>query len=109
MRLALPRESWELEFPPQNPDGSFSPEEITGPDWQIELMNKIKVVQIVPLLSPGGAERVAVHIARGLNRRRYEPVVISFSRRVGCDLDHMLAEAGIHVRPLSTHLRLRYP
>jgi len=103
MRLALPRESWELEFPPQNPEGSFSPEEITGSDWQIELMNKIKVVQIVPLLSPGGAERVAVHIARGLNRRRYEPVVISFSGRVGCDLDHMLEEAGIDVRYLGKH------
>ena len=58
-------------------------------------MNKIKVVQIVPLLSPGGAERVAVHIARGLNRRRYEPLVISFSGRVGCDLDYMLEAAGI--------------
>src|SRR5258708_6830687 len=103
MRLALPRESWGLEFPPQNQEGSFSPEEIPGPDWQIELMNKIKVVQIVPLLSPGGAERVAVHIVRGLNRRRYEPVVISFSGRVGCDLDHMLEEAGIDVRYLGKH------
>ena len=66
-------------------------------------MNKIKVVQIVPLLSPGGAERVAVHIARGLNRRRYQPIVISFSGRVGCDLDHMLEEAGIEVRYLGKH------
>jgi len=66
-------------------------------------MNKIKVVQIVPLLSPGGAERVAVHIARALNRRRYEPLVISFSGRVGCDLDHMLEEAGIEVRYLGKH------
>ena len=63
-------------------------------------MNRIKVVQIVPMLSPGGAERVAVHIARGLNRRRYEPIVISFTGRVGCDLDHMLEEAGIEVRYL---------
>jgi glycosyltransferase involved in cell wall biosynthesis len=92
-----------LEFPPQNPEGSFSPEEIPGQDWQIELMNKIKVMQIVPLLSPGGAERVAVHIARGLNRRRYEPIVISFSGRVGCDLDQMLEEAGIETRYLGKH------
>jgi glycosyltransferase involved in cell wall biosynthesis len=63
-------------------------------------MNKIRVVHIVPLLSPGGAERVAVHIARGLNRQRYEPVVISLSGRVGCDLDHMLEVAGIEVRYL---------
>ena len=66
-------------------------------------MSKIKVVQIVPLLSPGGAERVAVHIARGVNRRRYEPIVISFTGRVGCDLDHMLEEAGIEVSYLGKH------
>ena len=66
-------------------------------------MNKIKVVQIVPLLSPGGAERVAVHIARGLNRRRYETMVISFSGRVGCDLDHMLEDADIKARYLGKH------
>jgi len=66
-------------------------------------MNRIKVVQIVPLLSPGGAERVAVHLARGLNRRRYEMLVISFSGRVGCDLDHMLEEADIEARYLGKH------
>jgi glycosyltransferase involved in cell wall biosynthesis len=66
-------------------------------------MNKVKVVQIVPMLSPGGAERVAVHIARGLNRRRYEPIVISFTGRVGCDLDHMLEDAGIEARYLGKH------
>ena len=66
-------------------------------------MNKIKVVQIVPLLSPGGAERVAVHLARGLNRRRYETLVISFSGRVGCDLDHMLEDGGIEARYLGKH------
>lgn len=66
-------------------------------------MNKVKVAQIVPMLSPGGAERVAVHIARGLNRRRYEPLVISFTGRVGCDLDYMLEDAGIEVRYLGKH------
>jgi glycosyltransferase involved in cell wall biosynthesis len=66
-------------------------------------MNRIKVVQMVPLLSPGGAERVAVHLARGLNRRRYETLVISFSGRVGCDLDDMLEEAGIEARYLGKH------
>lgn len=66
-------------------------------------MNKIKVVQIIPMLSPGGAERVVVHIARGLNRWRYEPIVISFTGRVGCDLDHLLEDAGIEVRYLGKH------
>jgi glycosyltransferase involved in cell wall biosynthesis len=67
---------------------------------QTENMNKIKVVHIVPMLSPGGAERVAVHIVRGLDRQRYEPAVISFTGRLGCDLDHLLEEAGIEVRYL---------
>jgi glycosyltransferase involved in cell wall biosynthesis len=70
---------------------------------ELKTMNKVKVVQIVPMLSPGGAERVAVHIARGLNRRRYEPIVISFTGRVGCDLDHMLEDAGIEARYLGKH------
>src|SRR5712692_291793 len=63
-------------------------------------MKKIKVVHIVPLLSPGDAERVAVHIVRGLNRQRFEPAVISFTGRLGCDLDRLLEEAGIEVRYL---------
>jgi glycosyltransferase involved in cell wall biosynthesis len=63
-------------------------------------MKKIKVVHIVPMLSPGGAERVAVHIVRGLNRQRYEPVVVSFTGRLGCDLDRLLEEAGVEVRYL---------
>jgi glycosyltransferase involved in cell wall biosynthesis len=92
-----------LELPAKNPDGRFSLECFPGPDWRIEIMNKVKVVQIVPMLSPGGAERVAVHIARGLNRRRYEPLVISFSGREGCDLDYMLEDAGIEVRYLGKH------
>jgi glycosyltransferase involved in cell wall biosynthesis len=52
------------------------------------------------MLSPGGAERVAVHIVRGLNRWRYEPVVISFTGRLSCDLDYLLEHAGIEVRYL---------
>jgi glycosyltransferase involved in cell wall biosynthesis len=92
-----------LELPAKNPDGRFSLECFPGPDWRPEIMNKVKVAQIVPMLSPGGAERVAVHIARGLNRRRYESLVISFSGRVGCDLDYMLEDAGIEVRYLGKH------
>ncbi|HEY4818063.1 MAG TPA: glycosyltransferase [Candidatus Acidoferrum sp.] len=71
-------------------------------------MNKIKVVHIVPMLSPGGAERVAVHIVRGLSRQRYEPIVISFTGRLGCDLDTLLEEAGIEVRYLGKHSGFDY-
>jgi glycosyltransferase involved in cell wall biosynthesis len=63
-------------------------------------MKKIRVVHIVPMLCPGGAERVVVHIARGLNRQRYEPLVISFAGRLGCDLDRLLEGAGMEVRYL---------
>jgi glycosyltransferase involved in cell wall biosynthesis len=63
-------------------------------------MKKIKVVHIVPMLSPGGAERVAVHIVRRLNRQRYEPIVVSFTGRLECDLDRLLEEAGVEVRYL---------
>lgn len=63
-------------------------------------MKKIKVVHILPMLSPGGAERVAVHIVKGLNRQRYEPAVVSFTGRLECDLDRLLEEAGVEVRYL---------
>ena len=63
-------------------------------------MKKIKVVHIVPTLSPGGAERVAVHIVTRLNRQRYETVVVSLSGRLECDLDRLLEEAGVEVRYL---------
>src|SRR5215831_17661630 len=53
-------------------------------------MKRIKVVQVVPMLCPGGAERVAVHIVSGLDRRRFEVAVISIWRRVGSDLERLL-------------------
>ena len=64
------------------------------------LMNKVKVLHIIPMLSPGGAERVAVHIVTRLNRRRYEPVVVSLRGRLECDLDRLLEKAGVEVRYL---------
>ena len=64
------------------------------------MLNKVKVLHIVPMLSPGGAERVAVHIVTRLNRQRYEPVVVSLWGRMECDLDRLLAEAGVEVRYL---------
>jgi len=63
-------------------------------------MNRIRVIHIVPTLSPGGAERVAVHIVNGLNRERFEPIIISLANPMNCDLDHMLARAGVEVRYL---------
>jgi glycosyltransferase involved in cell wall biosynthesis len=63
-------------------------------------MKKIKVLHIVPMLSPGGAERVAVHIATRLSRQQYEAVVVSLRGRLECDLNRLLEEAGVEVRYL---------
>jgi glycosyltransferase involved in cell wall biosynthesis len=71
-------------------------------------VKKIRVVHIVPMLSPGGAERVALHIVSGMNRRRYEPAVISLTGRMNCELDHLLDEAGVEVRYLGKHLGFDY-
>lgn len=63
-------------------------------------MKKIRVLHIVPTLSPGGAERVAVHIVTRLNPQRYEAAVVSLGRREECDLDRLLREAAVEVRYL---------
>jgi glycosyltransferase involved in cell wall biosynthesis len=63
-------------------------------------MKKIRVLHIVPTLSPGGAERVAVHIVTRLNPQRYEAAVVSLGRREKCDLDCLLREAGVQARYL---------
>src|SRR5256885_4421969 len=64
-------------------------------------MSRIRVIHIVPMLSPGGAERVAVHIVNGLNRERFEPIVISFADPMNCDLDELLSQAGVGGRYLA--------
>ena len=71
-------------------------------------MNKIRVVHIIPLVTPGGAERVAIQIVSGLNRQRYEPVLVSLMGRRSCDLDRQLDESGVEVRYLGKHLGFDY-
>src|SRR5215472_8765800 len=63
-------------------------------------MKKTKVVHIVPMLGPGGAERVAVDIVGGLNRQKFDVAVISIWRRVGCELESLLDKCGVHVEYL---------
>ena len=65
-----------------------------------KVMKKIRVVHILPMLSPGGAERMAVHIVRGLNRQRFEVAVVSIWRRVGSDLEHLLDDCDARVEYL---------
>lgn len=49
------------------------------------------------MLGPGGAERVVVDIATGLNRERFEAGVISIWRRTGCELESALDNSGVRV------------
>jgi len=58
---------------------------------------KIKVLHVVPALTPGGAERMMVHIARGLDRTRFEAAVVSVWRRVGSDLETLLDDSDVEV------------
>jgi glycosyltransferase involved in cell wall biosynthesis len=61
------------------------------------MTTKIKVVHIVPTLGPGGAERMVVHIARGLDRRRFDVAIVSLWRRLGSPLEQMLDESDVEV------------
>lgn len=60
-------------------------------------MKKLRVMHIIPMLGPGGAEHVVVHIARGLNRQRFEVAVLSIWRRVGSDLEQLLDHSDVQV------------
>ncbi len=63
-------------------------------------MKKIKIVHIVPMLGPGGAERVAVDLVSGLNRQRFELALISIWRRIGCELEQVLDNCNVRVEYL---------
>jgi glycosyltransferase involved in cell wall biosynthesis len=63
----------------------------------IGVQKKIKVLHIVPALTPGGAERMVVHITRGLDRSRFEVAVVSIWRQVGSDLERLLDDSDADV------------
>jgi len=56
---------------------------------------KQRVLHVLANLGAGGAERMAVHIVRGLNTQRFEPAVVAYSGRYGSDLEQKLDLAGI--------------
>jgi glycosyltransferase involved in cell wall biosynthesis len=56
---------------------------------------KYRVLHILANLGAGGAERMAVHIVRGINRHRFEPAVVAYSGRVGSDLEQQLDDDGL--------------
>jgi glycosyltransferase involved in cell wall biosynthesis len=65
-----------------------------------EAMKRLKVLHIVPMLGPGGAERVAVDIVMGLNRQRFEVAIVSIWGRVGCELEDALDHSDVGVEYL---------
>lgn len=54
-----------------------------------------RVLHVLANLGAGGAERMAVHILLGLDRRRFEPAVVAYSARYGSDLEQHLDRAGV--------------
>lgn len=65
----------------------------------------VRVALLVTELDPGGAERIVHDIATGLDRERFEPVVVSVKPATG-DVAGWLADAGVPVRSISMRSRL---
>ena len=62
--------------------------------------SRIRVLQVVPSLGSGGAERMVMHLAAGLDRSRYETSVACLSNPVGTDLEQAAREADVPVHYL---------
>ncbi len=58
---------------------------------------RVRVLQVVPDFSLGGAERMAVHLVRHLDPERFETGIISLYDAVGGDLDRILEDGGHRV------------
>lgn len=57
----------------------------------------MRVLHILPSLRPDGGERIAVYIASRIDRRRFDPALVSINAPVRSDLEHALAGAGVQV------------
>jgi len=62
--------------------------------------DRLRVLQVVPDFSLGGAERLVVHLVRHLDPERFRVVAASLYPRAGTDLDDLLAEGGHEARYL---------
>jgi glycosyltransferase involved in cell wall biosynthesis len=65
----------------------------------------VRVAQLVTELDPGGAERVVYELATGLDRERFDPVVISLQPATG-EVAEWLARADVPVRSIDMRSRL---
>jgi glycosyltransferase involved in cell wall biosynthesis len=64
----------------------------------------IRVLHIVPTLSGGGGEQVAIHLLRNMDRSWFEPMAISFFDRRGAEAERLLENEGITVTYLGKRL-----
>ena len=64
-------------------------------------MKAIRVLHVVPHLQGGGAERLAVHLMRGLGPGLFDVAAISLGGASGSDLERMLVEHAIPVQFLN--------
>lgn len=58
-------------------------------------MSRVRVLQLLPSLGMGGAERLAVHLARSLDPQRFEVKVVSMFGPTDSDLSEMLSSRSI--------------
>jgi len=65
----------------------------------------VRVAQLVTELDPGGAERVVYELATGLDRRRFEQVVISLQPATG-EFASELSRAGVRVLSVGMRSKL---
>ena len=64
---------------------------------------RLRVLQVVPSLQAGGAERMAMHLALGLNSSRFHSEVVSLSDRLGTELELKAEARGATVWYLGKH------
>lgn len=68
------------------------------------MVHTFRVLHIIPNFGPGGAERMAVNLIRGLVQDRFDVAAVSLYDRQGTDLELMLQESGVPVWYLGKRL-----
>lgn len=68
---------------------------MTSQDLQGKPSRRLRVLQVIPVLTPGGAERMAVSLATNLDPRRFESGLLCFFDRVGSALESELDDSRV--------------
>lgn len=69
-------------------------------------MNKIKIMQILYVLEPGGAEQVVLNLATTFNNKRFETVVVGFKDGL---LLRVLQEKGVRTYVIGKNYKIDFP